>query len=59
MNGYFIRKILKNTLICLFACWLIYSIKVGDRYFGFDGVADCENFVFCSGCDACNNWEKW
>ena len=147
MNRYFIRKILKNTLICLFACWLIYfireqangyialaavrltingaeeiymdgelltghkdevkkwiesfknvcdyevgpwgryhlphkiewetaagrvfigwvndlacfkySIKVGDRYFSFEGVADCENFVFCSGCDACNNWEKW
>lgn len=147
MNGYFIRKILKNALICFFACWLIYfireqangyialaalhltvngaeemyadgepvtgknaevrrwfftfrnirtgytdplgiylyphkiewetaagrvfigwvndlacfkySIKVGGRYFSFEGVADCENFVFCSGCNVCSNWEKW
>ena len=26
MNRYFIRKILKNALICFFACWVVYFI---------------------------------
>lgn len=27
MNRYFIRKILKNALICFFACWVVYFIR--------------------------------